>query len=93
MRPEIALVQAGAGMDVAGRGYDQFTGAQREAVIAAFPRETDFKHGIIDAFYHGMKHRPDSTFGTFNDDVLAYKDPHFRRTDMCSVILASNWNG
>ncbi len=92
MRPEIALVQAGAGMDVAGRGYDQFTDEQRQAVIAAFPRETDFKHGIIDAFYQGMKHRPDSTFGTFNDDVLAFKDPNFRRIDMCSIILASNWN-
>jgi len=92
MRPEIALVQAGAGMDVAGHGYDQFTDKQREAVTAAFPRSNDFKHGIIDAFYQGMKHRPDSTFGTFNDDVLAFKDPNFRRTDMCSIILASNWN-
>jgi hypothetical protein len=92
MRPEIALVQVGAGMDVAGRGYDQFTDEQREAVVAAFPREADFKHGIIDAFYQGMKHRPDSTFGTFNDDALAFKDPNFRRIDMCSVILASNWN-
>jgi hypothetical protein len=93
MGPEIALVQAGAGMDVAGRGYDQFTDEQREAVVAAFPREADFKHGIIDAFYEGMKHRPDSTFGTFNDDVLAFKDPRFRRIDICSVILASSWNG
>jgi hypothetical protein len=93
MRPEIALVQAGAGMDVAGRGYDQFSDAQREGVVAAFPREADFKHGIIDAFYQGMKHRPDSTFGTFNDDVLVFKDPHFRRIDMCSVILASRWTG
>jgi hypothetical protein len=92
MRPEIALVQAGAGMDVAGRGYDQFTDTQRDAVVAAFPREGDFKHGIIDAFYQGMKHRPDSTFGTFNDDVLAYKDPGFRRVDICSVILASKWD-
>jgi hypothetical protein len=92
MRPEIALVQAGAGMDVAGRGYDEFTDAQRDSVVAALPREADFKHGIIDAFYQGMKHRPDSTFGTFNDDVLAFKDPQFRRIDMCSVILASNWS-
>jgi hypothetical protein len=92
MRAEIALVQAGAGMDVAGRGYDQFTDAQRDAVIAAFPREADFKQGIIDAFYQGMKHRPDSTFGTFNDDVLAFKDPRFRRADMCSIILASTWS-
>jgi HD domain len=92
MRSEIALVQAGAAMDVAGRGYDQFTSEQREAVIAAFPRESDFKQGIIDAFYQGLKHRPDSTFGTFNDDILAFKDPNFRRIDMCSIILASSWN-
>ena len=38
-----------------------------------------------------MMHRPDSTFGTFNDDVLAFKDPDFRRIDICSVILASAW--
>ena len=92
MRPEIALVQAGAGMDVAGRGYDQFTDAQRAAVVAAFPREIDFPHGIIDAFYQGMKHRPDSTFGTFNDDVLAFKDRRFQRLDICTAILASSWN-
>jgi hypothetical protein len=93
MRPEIALVQAGAGMDVAGRGYDQFSDAERDAVVAAFPREADFKHGIIDAFYQGMKHRPDSTFGTFNDDILAHKDPHFHRLDMCTIIHASKWHG
>ncbi|HEY4201515.1 MAG TPA: HD domain-containing protein [Devosiaceae bacterium] len=91
MRPEIALLQAAAGMDVAGRGYDDFSAAEREAVTAAFPREADFKHGMIDAFYDGMKHRPDSTFGTFNDDFLAFKDPHFHRIDMCSVIMASSW--
>ncbi|WP_042579337.1 HD domain-containing protein [Variovorax paradoxus] len=92
MRAEVALVQAGAGMDVAGRGYDQFTDAQREAVVAVFPREADFAHGIIDAFHQGMKHRPDSTFGTFNDDVLAFKEPGFKRIDMCTIILASQWN-
>jgi hypothetical protein len=92
MPSEITLVQTGAGKDVAGRGYDLFTGAQHEAVIAAFPRETDFKHGIIDAFHQGMKHRPDSTFGTFNHDVLAFKDPYLRPIDVCSVILALGWN-
>lgn len=91
MRPEIALVQAGAGMDVASRGYDLFTEAERQAVVAAHPREANFQERIIDAFYQGMKHRPDSTFGTFNDDILAHKDPHFRRIDLCSVILSSRW--
>ncbi len=91
MHPEIALVQVGAGMDVVGRGYEQFSEEQREAVLSAFPRGDDFKHGIIDAFYQGMKHRPETTFGTFNDDVLAFKDPHFQRLNFCSIILASPW--
>jgi hypothetical protein len=91
MHPEIALVQTGAGMDVAGRGFEQFTDEEREAVIAAHPRGDDFAHHMIDAFYEGMKHRPGSTFGTFNDDFLAFKDPNFQRVDLCSVILGSHW--
>lgn len=91
MRPEIALVQTGAGMDVSGRGYEEFTEEHRKAVIAAFPREYDFEQDIINAFYQGMKHRPDSTFGTFNDDFLAHKDPTFRRADVCAMIFASPW--
>jgi hypothetical protein len=91
MDPEIALVQAGAGMDVAARGYDQFTGEQRNAVLAAYPRGAHFKHDIIEAFYKGTKHRPDSTFGTFNDDFLAFKDPKFQRADLCRIILGSRW--
>jgi hypothetical protein len=38
MRPEIALVQTGADVDVAGRGYDEFTDAQRDSVVVAFSR-------------------------------------------------------
>lgn len=91
MQAEIALVQAGAGMDVAGRGFEQFSDGQRQSVIAAYPREADFAHQMIDAFYHGMKHRPASTFGTFNDDFLALKDPTFERTNLCSIILCSHW--
>ncbi|SEK05621.1 HD domain-containing protein [Paraburkholderia diazotrophica] len=91
MHGEIALVQAGAGMDVAGRGFEQFTDEQRTAVVDAYPRGTDFATRMIDAFYHGMKHRPGSTFGTFNDDFLAHTDPSFERVNLCSVILKSDW--
>jgi hypothetical protein len=91
MHPEIALVQAGAGMDVAGRGFEQFTDAERQAVIVAHPRGDDFGQHMIEAFYQGLKHRPGSTFGTFNDDFIAFKDPNFRRVDLCSVILNSHW--
>ena len=90
-KPEVALVTAGVEMDVLGLAYDQFSNEQREAVVAAYPRGGDFKNEIIRAFYDGMKHRPESTFGTVNDDVLAHLDPGFRRTDFCSVILQSSW--
>jgi hypothetical protein len=90
MHPEIALVQAGAGMDVVGRGYEQFAEGQRRAVIAAYPRGDNFKHEMIEAFYQGMKHRPGSTFGTFNDDILAFKDPNFQRANLCSIIMGSD---
>ena len=91
MKAEVALVTAGVEMDVLGIAFDQFSAEDREAVVAAHPRGAGFKKNIIDAFYQGMKHRPDSTFGTVNDDVLALKDPHFQRTDFCKVILGSAW--
>jgi len=91
MHPVISLVQAGAGMDMAGRNYDHFTDEEREAVIAAYPRSHDFGHEVIEAFYQRMKHRPGSTFGTFNDDFLAFKDPDFQRGNLCSIILGSRW--
>ncbi|TXI11570.1 MAG: HD domain-containing protein [Rhizobium sp.] len=91
MHPEIALVQRGAGMDVAGRGFEDFTEAERHAVVSAYPRGEAFGKRMIDAFYDGMAHRPFSTFGTFNDDFLAYKDPSFARVDLCQVILNSRW--
>lgn len=92
MRPEVALVQAGAGMDVSGRGYGEFTDSEREAIVAAFPREPGFERRMIDAFYEGLRHRPETTFGTFNDDFLAFNDLHFRRADMCTIMLSSNWS-
>jgi hypothetical protein len=91
MHGEIALVQAGAGMDVAGRGFEEFTDEQRAAVVEAYPRGPGFASKMIDAFYDGMKHRPSSTFGTFNDDFLAHKDPGFARMNVCSIILNSGW--
>jgi len=92
LHPEAALLHAGAGMDVAGRAYGQFTAEEREAVVAAYPREEHFKQRIIDTFHEALKDRPATTFGTFNDDFLACKDPAFQRVDMCSVILHSPWS-
>jgi hypothetical protein len=93
MHPIIALVTAGVEMDVLGIAYEEFPDAHREAVVAAYPRTPQFKEDIIEAFYDGMKHRPDTTFGTVNADVLADKNPHFHRGNFCSVIRGSRWKG
>jgi hypothetical protein len=87
----VALVTAGVEMDVLGIAYKEFTEQQRFGVVAAHPRGHHFKENIIDAFYHGIAHRPDSTFGTVNDDVLAFKNPKFERADFCKIILTSAW--
>jgi hypothetical protein len=89
--PEIALLHTGAVMDVIGRGYDQFGDGQRKAVLAAYPRDKHFNHAIIDTFYEGLKKRPQTTYGSLNADYLAFKDPNFRRGDVCSLILNSRW--
>jgi hypothetical protein len=93
MHPVVALVTAGVEMDVLGIAYADYADTERNAVVQAHPRDEHFKEDIIQAFYDGMKHRPDSTFGTVNDDVLADKDPAFKRINFCSVIRGSAWPG
>jgi hypothetical protein len=93
MHPVVALVTAGVEMDVLGIDYTSFTDADRNAVVQAFPRPAHFKEDILRAFYDGIKHKPETTFGNVKADVLADKDPSFRRGNFCSVIRNSSWRG
>jgi HD superfamily phosphodiesterase len=88
LEPEIALVTAGVETDVLGLGLDALTSAEINEVIAAYPRR-NFKRGMIATFYGGMKTRPETTFGTMNDDVLAHCDPKFQREDFVRLIEAN----
>jgi HD domain len=93
MHPVVALVTAGVEMDVLGIDYASFTDSDRNAVVQAYPRTIHFKEDILQAFYDGIKHKPESTFGNVKADVLADKDPHFHRGNFCSVIRNSAWRG
>jgi HD superfamily phosphodiesterase len=93
MHPVVALVTAGVEMDVLGLAYSEYSDAEREAVVHAHPRTEHFKEEIIQAFYDGIKHKPETTFGNVKADVLADKDPSFRRGNFCSVIRGSAWRG
>ena len=93
MHPVVSLVTAGVEMDVLGIGFAGYSDAEREAVTAAHPRPGQFKEEILQAFYEGNKHKPETTFGNVNADVLAEKDPAFKRGNFCDVIRGSDWPG
>jgi hypothetical protein len=91
MHPVVALVTAGVEMDVLGLTYPEYSDAERNAVVEAHPRSERFKEDIIQAFYDGIKRKPDTTFGNVKADVLADKDTTFKRGNFCSVIRESAW--
>ena len=90
LAPEVAVVTLGVETDVLGFDLDEITEEQRADVVAAHPRP-DFKNRILKAFYEGMADRPDTTFGTMNDDVLAHFDPSFTRKDFVETIRDNAW--
>ena len=91
MRPTIALVTAGVEMDVLGIDFHNFTHEQRDHVCRHHPREANFKENIIDHFAEGIRSKPLTTFGNVKADVLALKDPSYKRMNFCSIILDSAW--
>ncbi|OBF93538.1 diguanylate cyclase [Mycobacterium sp. 852014-52450_SCH5900713] len=90
LAPEVALLQAGVEVDVVGVGRESLAPDALAAVTAAHPRP-DFKNRILAAFNDGMKHRPQTTFGTMNADVLAHFDAGFERADFVDIILNNRW--
>src|SRR5207253_989305 len=93
MHPVIALVTAGVEMDVLGIDYASFTDSDRNAVVEAFPRTVHFKEDILQAFYNGIKHKPETTFGNVKADVLTDKDSGFNSNNFCRVNRNSQWRG
>ena len=90
LEPEIALVTAGVETDVLGIDRDKLPEAVLDAVTAAHPRP-DFKNRILRAFTDGNVHRPRTTFGNVNADVLAHYDNSFVRDDFVDIILSNSW--
>jgi len=92
MHPIVALLTYGVEMDSLGIAYSEFSDADREAVVRAYPRNPGFKEDLIQAFYNGIKHKPETTFGNVKADVLGDKDPNFKPINFCSVIRGSAWS-
>jgi HD superfamily phosphodiesterase len=90
LEPEVALITAGVETDNLAIGRDQLSPDALAAVTAAHPRP-DYKRRILLAFAEGTKHRPATTFGTVNADVLKHYDPSFVCDDYVDNILNCSW--
>jgi hypothetical protein len=82
---EVRMVNLGAEYDVAGRGFDELTEDQRQAVLDVYPR-TGFKSGIIELFSEGMRDKPETAYGTMNADILEATVPGYVRPNYCDLI-------
>jgi len=79
MAPEVALLYSGVGLDVLGRGFDQFPSDVRENIVAKYPRQ-NFKTRFIQEYVAGFAHKPGTTYGTVNSSfcerfIPGYKPP------------------
>jgi hypothetical protein len=92
LKSVVALVTAGVEMDVLGMAYEAFPDELRVQVVAAHPREREFKNMIIDAFAQGTRDKPLTTFGNVKADVLELRDPSYKRLNFCKIILGSAWD-
>ena len=88
--PEVAAMARGVLTDAVGLGLEELDPAQVDEVLAAHPRG-DFKNEFLQAFVDGLAHRPDTTYGTVNADVLEHFVPGFRRINMVERIESSPW--
>jgi hypothetical protein len=89
--PEVALLYSGVGLDVMGQGYEHLSDEQRQQVLAAFPR-TGFKANILQTFFGGFAHKPETTFGNIKADVAERFIPGYRSPNFCELVLNSPWS-
>jgi hypothetical protein len=86
--PVVRLLNWGVEFDIPGRHFDELTAEQRDAVIAAHPRE-GFKEGIIEALARGVRDKPETAFAPFQMDILEATVPGYVRPSFCEIVRNS----
>jgi hypothetical protein len=88
MRPEVALLYSGVGLDVLGKGFDQFSSKLRDEIVARYPRKR-FREDFIQEYFRGFAHKPATTHGTVNAGVCERYIAGFKSPNACDLIAAS----
>lgn len=89
--PLTALLCAAVETDLTGAHCECFSPTAQALVLAAYPREAGFKFKFLHAMALGQVHRPQSTVGTANADVLAFYTHRLNAGGFCERLLASTW--
>ncbi|KAG8153787.1 phosphohydrolase [Burkholderia catarinensis] len=92
LSPLARVLAAAVSTDLMGTDLDTYSAAERDALLAAYPRGDGFSEAMLDAIARGVAHRPASTFGTWSADVLDRIDPEFHRPNFCGRVLGSRWD-
>ncbi|MEG9435165.1 HD domain-containing protein [Edaphobacter sp. HDX4] len=88
MRPEVALLYSGVGLDVLGKGYDRFPSTLRDEIVAKYPRK-HFKEQFLQTYFNGFAYKPATTYGTVNASVCERFMPGFMSPNACDLIAES----
>jgi hypothetical protein len=86
-----ALLAAGVETDLLGTHCQLLGPHALGLILAAYPREPGFTCKFLDILARGQAHRPRSTDGTINADVLGFADQRFQAGNYCKRLLASKW--
>src|SRR4051794_18350245 len=88
MRPEVALLYSGVGLDVLGKGFHQFPVKVLDEIVAKYPRRR-FKEEFPQQYLRGFAHKPNTTYGTVNAGVCERYIAGFQSPNACDLIAAS----
>jgi len=88
MRSEVALLYSAVGLDVLGKGFDQFPSDLRDAIVARYPRK-NFKKDFLQAYFAGFAHKPGTTYGTVFVGVSERFIPGYKSPNVCDLVAAS----
>jgi hypothetical protein len=88
MQPEVALLYTGVGLDVLGKGFDEFPAEVRDQIVAKYPRK-HFRDDFIKTYFAGFAHKPHTTYGTVNVGVCERFIPGFKNLNAADLIATS----
>jgi hypothetical protein len=88
MRPEVALLYSGVGLDVLGKGFDQCPSELCEEIVARYHRK-HFKQGFNQEYFAGFGHKPGTTYGIVNSSICEPLIPGYKAASPYDFLTAS----